>query len=329
MDRRKFLKTIAGSAALSAVQAPFVQAQGAWPAPGRTVKVIVPFPPGAANDALGRLLAQRLQEKFGASAVVENRTGGSGLIGTNAVIQADPDGYTLLASAFNTAVMPMVLKGATFNPEVDLEVVSRTAVAPLVVLQTGTRPQKTISEMLAAAKAKPDEWLFAISALGSAGHLATIDFGRRTGIKFSLVPYRGTTPALTDVISGNVQLLIDPAFALLPTAKDGTRARALGIASKTRSQLAPELPTIGEQGLPGFEFNSWYGIWAPKGTPRDISEKVNGLMQETMRDPAVVSRLTAQLLEPVTESIDASKKFIASEIVRARELLKLVNFQPT
>jgi tripartite-type tricarboxylate transporter receptor subunit TctC len=328
MNRRRFLKTAAGSAAFAAMPAPFVHAQAAWPAPGRTIKVIVPFPPGAANDALGRLLAQRLQEKFGASAVVENRTGGSGLIGTNAVIQADPDGYTLLASAFNTAVMPMILKGATFDPETDLEVIARTAVAPLVVLQTGARPQKTMGEMLAAAKAKPEEWAFAISALGSAGHLATIDLGRRAGIKFPLVPYRGTTPALTDVMSGSVQLLIDPAFALLPTAKDGTRARALGIASKTRSQLAPDVPTVGEQGLPGFEFNSWYGVWAPKGTPRDITDKVNALLLETMRDPAVVSRLTSQLLEPVTESIADSKKFIASEIVRARELLKLVNFQP-
>ena len=329
MNRRAFLKTAAGVAALGMAQAPAVHAQGAWPVPGRTVKVIVPWPPGAANDALGRLLAQKLQDKFGASTVVENRTGGAGLIGTNAVIQAEPDGYTLLASAFNTAVMPMVIKGATFNPEVDLEVMARTAVAPLVCVMTGARPQKDLAGMLAAAKEKPQEWLFAISSLGSAGHLATIDFARRTGIKFDLVPYRGTTPALTDIMSGNVQLLFDPAFALLPAASDPTRARALGIASKTRSRLAPELATIGEQGLPGFEFNSWYGVWAPKGTPREITEKVNGLMQETMRDPAVMSRLTTQLLEPVAESIEDSKKFIASEITRARDLLKLVNFQPS
>ena len=329
MDRRTLLKTAAGAAAFGVMQAPAVHAQGAWPVPGRTVKVIVPWPPGAANDALGRLLAQKLQEKFGASTVVENRTGGSGLVGTNAVIQAEPDGYTLLASAFNTAVMPMVIKGATFDPEVDLEVMARTAVAPLVCVMTGSRPQKDLGEMLAAAKAKPQEWLFAISSLGSAGHLATIDFTRQTGIKFDLVPYRGTTPALTDIMGGNVQLLFDPAFALLPAAKDPTRARALGIASKTRSPLAPDLATIGEQGLPGFEFNSWYGVWAPKGTPREISQKVNGLIQETMRDPAVVARLTTQLLEPVAESIDNSKTFIASEIIRARDLLKLVNFQPS
>jgi tripartite-type tricarboxylate transporter receptor subunit TctC len=329
MHRRTLLKAAAGAAVLGVIKAPAVHAQGTWPQPGRTVKVIVPWPAGAANDALGRLLAQKLQERFGASTVVENRTGGAGLIGTNAVIQAEPDGYTLLASAFNTAVMPLVIKGATFDPQVDLEVMARTAVAPLVCVMSASRPQKTIGEMLAAAKANPREWLFAISSLGSAGHLATIEFARRTGVAFDLVPYRGTAPALTDIMGGNVQLLIDPAFALLPAARDGTRARALAIASTARSRLAPDLPTMSESGLPGFAFNSWYGIWAPKGTPREISEKVNALIQETMRDPAVVEKLTTTLLEPVAESIDESKKFIASEITRATELLKLVNFQPS
>ena len=329
MRRRTLLKAAAGAAMLGVLKAPAVHAQATWPLPGRTVKVIVPWPPGAANDALGRLLAQKLQEKFGATTVVENRTGGSGLIGTNAVINAEPDGYTLLASAFNTAVMPMVIKGATFDPEVDLEAMARTAIAPLVCVMTGSRPQASLAEMIAAAKTNPRDWLFGISSLGSAGHLATIEFARRTGVAFDLVPYRGTAPALTDLMGGNIQLLIDPAFALLPATSDLKRARALAIASKKRSQLAPDLPTMAEQGVPDFEFSSWYGIWAPKGTPRAISEKVNGLIQETMRDPAVVAKLTTTLLEPVAESIDASKTFIASEIARARELLRLVNFEPT
>jgi tripartite-type tricarboxylate transporter receptor subunit TctC len=306
-----------------------VQAQGAWPASGRTIKVIVPWPPGAANDALGRLLAQKLQEKFGASTVVENRTGGSGLIGTNAVIQAEPDGYTLLASAFNTAVMPLVLKSADFNPESDLEVLARTAVAPLVCVVSGSRPEKTLSEVIAAAKAEPKKWNFAISSLGSAGHLATIEFIRRTGVNIDMVPYRGTQPALTDLMGGSVQLLIDPSFALLPAAEDPTKVRALGIATKQRSMLAPNVPTMTEAGLPGFEFNSWYGVWAPKGLPADIAAKVNALLQETMRDPAIVKRLTATLIEPVAESVDDTKKFIRSEIVRATDLLKSVNFQPS
>lgn len=323
MQRRTLL---AGGLGLLAAGAARAQAE-AWPQPGRTVRVIVPWPPGAANDALGRLFAQRLQEQLGATAVVENRTGGAGLIGTNAVLQAAPDGYTLLASAFNTAVMPLVLKGATFDPEKDLELCARTAEAPLVLVMSGSRPEKTLAEVLAAARAKPADWTFAISSLGSAGHLATIDLLRRTGVQIEMAPYRGTQPALTDLMGGSVQLLIDPSFALLPATRDG-RVRALGIATRARSTLAPDLPTMAEAGVPGFEFQSWYGIWAPKGTPVAIQEKINALMNATMRDPEIASRLSNQLLEPVIETIPAARAFVAAEIVRARELLKLVNFEP-
>jgi tripartite-type tricarboxylate transporter receptor subunit TctC len=319
-------RTLAASAL--ALAAPAVHAQGAaWPQPGRTIRVIVPWPPGAANDALGRLLAARLTEKLGATAVVENRTGGAGLVGTTAVLQAAPDGYTLLASAFNTAVMPMVLKGATFDPERDLEVCARTARAPLVMVMTGARPQTTLAEVLAAAKANPRDWTFAVSSLGAAGHLATIDLIRRTGVAIEMAPYRGTQPALTDLMGGNIHLLIDPSFALLPATRDG-RVRALGIATAARSPLAPDLPTMAEAGVPGYEFQSWYSIWAPKGTPSEIQQRINALMNDTMREPEVSERLKNQLLEPVTESIDDAKRFIASEILRARELLRLVNFEP-
>jgi tripartite-type tricarboxylate transporter receptor subunit TctC len=323
-------KNLLGAIALTLalVTARPVFAQTEWPQHGHTIRIIVPWPPGAANDALGRLVAERLQSKLGATAIVENRTGASGLIGTQAVISAAPDGYTLLASAFNTAVMPMVLKGANFDPEVDLEVVARTAVAPLVLVQTTARPQKTLSDVISAAKVSPRDWLFAVSANGSAGHLATIAFIKRTGIPLDMVPYRGTAPALTDVMGGTVQLLMDTSFALLPPALDGTHVRPLAIAKRERSRLAPDVPTFAEAGLPGFEFNSWYGIWAPKGTPRAIQEKINALVQEMMRDPAVVAKLTAGWLEPVAESIDDSKRFIASEIVRSRELLREVNFKP-
>jgi tripartite-type tricarboxylate transporter receptor subunit TctC len=326
MRRRTFIKG-AGAAVAGLIARPAI-AQGAWPQPGRTIRVIVPWPPGAANDALGRLLAQRLQDKLGATTVVENRVGGAGLIGTSAVIQAAPDGYTLLASAFNTAVMPQVLKGATFDPETDLEVIARTARAPLVLIMTAARPEKTLAEVVAAAKANPKDWAIAISSLGSAGHLATIEFNRRTGADLQMVPYRGTTPALTDIMGGSVQLLIDPSFALLPAAR-GDKARALGIATAQRSPLAPEVPTMTEAGLPGFTFESWYGVWAPKGTPLEIRERIHGLLQDTMRDTEIAERLKNQVLEPVTESTDATRKFIASEIVRARDLLRSVNFQPS
>ena len=324
MNRRDVMK--AAAAGIGMLAAPSVQAQGAWPQ-GRPIRVICPWPPGAANDALARLFAQQLQDKIGATAVVENRTGGAGLVGTNAVLQAAPDGFTLLASAFNTAVMPLVLKGANFDPQRDLEVMARTARAPLVMVISGTRPQRTVTEVVAAAKANPRDWSIAISSLGSAGHLATIEFNRRTGANLDMVSYRGTQPALTDLMGGSAQLLIDPSFALLPATGDG-RIRALGIAAAQRSALAPDVPTMAEAGLPGFEFQSWYGLWAPKGTPAEICQRVNALMQEAMREPAIVQRLTTQVLEPVTESIEETKRFIATEITRAGELLRSVNYEP-
>jgi tripartite-type tricarboxylate transporter receptor subunit TctC len=326
MKRRDFLKASGaiGAAMMSGIE---VSAQAAWPQSGRTIKVIVPWPPGAANDALGRLVSQRLQETMGATSIVENRVGGAGLVGTNAVIQAEPDGYTFLASAFNTAVMPKVLKAATFDPEVDLEAVARTAVAPLVLVMSDKRPETTLADLIKSAKANPNDFSFAISSLGSAGHLATVEFLRRTGLNINLVPYRGTAPALQDIMNGAVQLLIDPSFALLPAAEGG-KVKALGIASKTRSVLAPNVPTISEGGVADFVFNSWYGVWAPKGTPRDIQEKVNAMVQATMRDPEISARLRKTLIEPISESIADTRAFIKSEVVRSGDLLKAIKFEP-
>ena len=166
-----------------------------------------------------------------------------------------------------------------------------------------------------------------VAARGAAGHLATIEFTRRTGVEFTITSYRGTAPALTDVIGGHTQLLIDASFALLPTARDG-KVRAVGLAAPERSPLAPEIPTLGEAGLPGFVFQSWYGLWAPKGTPREICERVNAIMREMVADPEVIKRLQNSLLEPVSETIDEMRAFIAAEVPRQVALLRSVNFQP-
>lgn len=234
------------------------------------------------------------------------------------------------ATAFrslNTVVMHLVTPNLPFDPTSDLDVVARTGIAPLVMVMTPGRPQTTVAEVIGAAKAKPAEWTFAITSVGSAGHLATIEFNRRSGAHIEMAPYRGTQPALTDIIAGNVQLLIDPAFALLPAARAG-RAKALGIASARRSQLAPELPTMSESGLGDFVFNSWYGIWAPKGTSAEIKGRVNTLMADAMREAETRQWLTSRLVEPVTESAEEARAFMISEEKRARELLASVNFKP-
>jgi tripartite-type tricarboxylate transporter receptor subunit TctC len=319
MKRRMFLAGTAATLAAPAI------AQAAWPN-GQPVRIIVPYPPGAANDAMGRLAGQKLQEKFGATVVVENRAGGSASIGTTAVLNAAADGYTLLASAFNHIIMNHAVKGVTFDPQTDFETIGRTARAPLLMVMAPKMPQKDVAEVVAAAKAAPNEWTFALPALGAPSHLATVDFMSRTGVTIATTPYRGTAPALTDVIGGHVQLLIDASFALLPAAREG-RVKALGITTKDRSALAPELPTLAEQGLAGYDFQSWYGLWAPKGTPREICQRINTLMRETMRDPAIAQRLSATLLEPVVETIEESKTFIAAEVPKHVALLKKAGFE--
>jgi tripartite-type tricarboxylate transporter receptor subunit TctC len=321
MKRRTFLLSAA-----AALAAPTVHAEAAWPK-GQPVRVIIPYPAGAANDAMGRLAAQRIQDKLGATCVVENRAGGSASIGTNAVLNAAPDGYTLLASAFNHIIMNHAVKGVSFNPQTDFETIGRTARAPLLMVMSPKMPQKTLAEVIAAAKEKPNEWTFAIPALGAPSHLATVDFMNRTGVKVATSPYRGTAPALTDVMGGHVQLLIDASFALLPAAKEG-RVKALGITTKERSPLAPDFSTLAEQGLAGYDFQSWYGLWAPKGTPRAICETINTLMRETMREPEIVKRLNSSLLEPVVETIEESKAFIAAEVPKHVALLKSAGFEP-
>jgi tripartite-type tricarboxylate transporter receptor subunit TctC len=320
MKRRKFLL-----GATASLAAPAARAQPAWPN-GQPVRVIIPYPPGAANDAMGRLAAQKLQDKFGATVVVDNRAGGSAVIGTTAVFNAAPDGYTLLASAFNHIIMNHAVKGVTFDPQTDFEVIGRTARAPLLMVMSPKMPQKSVADVISAAKAAPNDWTFALPALGAPSHLATVDFMNRTGVNIATTPYRGTAPALTDVMGGHVQLLIDASFALLPAAKEG-RVKALGITTKERSALAPDIPTIAEQGLAGYDFQSWYGLWAPKGTPREICEKVNALMRETMRDPEIVKRLNTSLLEPVIETIDETKAFIAAEVPKHVALLKKAGFE--
>jgi tripartite-type tricarboxylate transporter receptor subunit TctC len=320
MKRRTFLLSAAATLA-----APAIRAQAAWPM-GQPIRVIVPYPAGAANDAMGRLAAQRLQDKFGATVVVENRAGGSASIGTTAVLNAAPDGYTILASAFNHIIMNHAVKGVSFDPQADFETIGRTARAPLLMVMSPKMPQKTVAEVIAAAKAAPNDWTFALPALGAPSHLATVDFMSRTGVNIATTPYRGTAPALTDVVGGHVQLLIDASFALLPAAKEG-RVKALGITTKDRSPLAPEFPTLAEQGLAGYDFQSWYGLWAPKGTPREICQRINALMRETMQEPAIVQRLNASLLEPVTETSEETKAYIAAEVPKHVALLKKAGFE--
>lgn len=326
IQRRAVLGAVAATAASGLLKAPSVWGQDSWPR-ARPIRVICPFAPGAATDAMARLAAQKIGEKLGANCVVENRAGGSGVPGTMAVLQAPADGYTFLASSLTHTMLKYVLAGVPFDPITDFQPVARTARGPLMMVSTPKRPEKTIQEIVASAKESPKDWTFAISSMGAPGHLATIDFNRRTGANIEGTSYRGTSPALIDVAAGNAQVMIDATFALLNASRSG-QVRPIGITTRERSPLAPEVPTMIEQGLADFEFYSWYGVWAPKGTPMDICEKVNKALTESLRDADSVERLKSLVVEPNYQTIPEMSAFIEQEQRRNVELLRVANFKP-
>ena len=305
----------------------FAQTTGAFPERDKRLLIVVPFAAGGGVDAAARLLGEQLRKQLGMTVVVENKAGASGTIGGKFVQMSTSDGYTLLFSAATHVLAKQVLSKPPYDPQTDFAPVARTGTAPLMLVMSPSKPQKGLDEIVSALKKEPGKWTAGIPASGAPSHLATLKLARQAQVNFTVVPYKGTQPALMDVAGGHTDLLLDSMIALQQMART-SKVKGVAVSSAKRSSLAPDLPTFRESGLSDFVFESWYGVWAPKGTSAEICGRINALMQETMREPAMVQRMTSQVLEPVTESIEDSKRFIASEITRAGELLKLVNYQP-
>jgi tripartite-type tricarboxylate transporter receptor subunit TctC len=296
--------------------------------PSRTIRVVVPYPAGGPADIMGRLAAQKLQEKLGVTVVVENRSGASGTIGAETVRQSAPDGYTLLAAPSVFVLARQVVKAAPYDPVNDFTPIARYGEGPLLVLANPSAVQgRTIAEALPAIREKPEEFRFGLSALGAANHLAVLEFNRLAGLDLQIIPYRGSAPALTDLLSGQVQLMIDPIIAALPLVQSG-KLRALAVTSARRSSAIPELPTAAESGLPGLEISSWYGLWGPKELPKEIVARVNDALSQAMREPAVIERLTALGFEPVSGTAAEFAHFIHADVARNSALLRAINYQP-
>ena len=319
--RRRHLIGSAGSLVLA--RPGLAQTGGAT----RPIRLVVPFAPGGGVDAVARTVAQRLQDRFGISVVVENRAGGSGTIGGQAVQQAAPDGTTLLLSAATHVMARQVLRRAPYDPLTDFTPIAQVGQAPLLLVMSPNRPATNITDIVADARQSPDRWTFAVAALGAPGHLATILFMKLAGLDLVVAPYRGTAPALTDVAAGNVQLLLDPILALLPLVQSGG-VKGMAITSRNRSALARQVPTSAEAGMPGLEFASWYGVWGPKGMPAEVAARLEEMLGEVMRDPAMVERSASLGLEPVYAGQAEFARLIAAEVARNTELLRSVNFQP-
>jgi tripartite-type tricarboxylate transporter receptor subunit TctC len=300
-------------------------AQGAWP--NRPVRIIVPFTPAGATDGMARVTAGKLQEKLGQPFVVENRPGANGAVGGQFVAGAAPDGYTFCFSASIQILARLVMRNPGYDPVADLAPVVRVGQGPLLMVQNPQRPQQTLSETLAAVRASPRDWSFAVSSLGAAGHLATIEFTRQAGVELTHVPYRGTAPALTDVVAGNVQLMFDPILATLPQVR-ANRVRGLCITAARRSAAAPEIPTAEEAGMPGLDIQSWWALWGPKGLPPEITARIGEMLRTGMFEADVTQRVATLGIEPLAEVGPDFAAFIRRDFERSEQLLRIANFQP-
>jgi tripartite-type tricarboxylate transporter receptor subunit TctC len=302
------------------LHAPHVSAaEAAYPT--KPVRLIVPYAPGGGVDGVGRLMAQDIAPRIGQQIVIDNRGGGGGIIGMDIAAHSAPDGYTLLVGSVGVASMPGLHKKLPFDPIRDF--------APITIAVTGTYllavnlalPADSVKELIALARASPGKLNFGSSGAGSTIHLAGEMLKSMAKINIVHIPYKSAGLAMTDLIGGHIQMLFAPVLVLQPMAKAG-KIRALGVTSPRRSALAPDLPTIAEAGVPGFEVSGWYGLLAPAATPRAIVDRIYAEAKKGLESDAMIERLKNQGLEPLGLSPEQSSKFLREDIARWSRVMR-------
>ncbi len=296
-----------------------------WPT--RPVKLMVGVPPGGPTDTVARAVAPDLSEALGQPVVVENRAGASAVIATDAVAKAAPDGYTLAFIYITHATNPTLKANLPYDTLRDFAAVSMVGWQSMVLLAHPSFPAKTVQEVITLAKAQPGKIDYAASDSGSAPHLAGELFKMMAGIDLTPVPYKGTAPALTDLIAGHVPLMFVSNVSALPYVKSG-KLRALAVTGRTRAEVAPEVPTVAESGLAGYEVYGWYGIAAPARTPRRVIDRLHAEVAKIARDPKMKARLAGQGLELVGNTPEEFDAFIRAEVAKWATVLKRAGLQP-
>ena len=288
--------------------------------PSKPVRLIVPFPPGGSNDVVGRMIAAQLATRLDKPVIVENQGGAGGLIGAEMAARAQPDGYTLLlisvAFAFNPAIYKLPYDPATaFTP------VAMLGAGPVVIAVTSKLPVSSVKELIALAKEKPGELNYATAGIGSFQHLASELFKLQAGVDIVHIPFKGGGPAMMDVIAGNTQITIGSLIQMLPQIKAG-KLKALGVGSANRVAALPDLPTISEAGVPGYEVTNWWGIVVPAGTPRSVIDRLNKDLTAIVASPETKQRFETEGSEPLSMSVDEAGRFIAAETVKWARVVK-------
>jgi tripartite-type tricarboxylate transporter receptor subunit TctC len=266
--------------------------------PTKPIKIVVPFTPGGFNDTLGRTIANHLQAVWGQTVVVDNKPGGNTTIGTDAVAKAAPDGYTLLIIGFPFPVTPLLMKDVPYDVLKDFTPIIIAAGTPNLLVVNPSVPAKSVRELIAIAKAQPGSINYASTGSGTSNHISMELFKLMTGTNITHVPYKGSGPAVTDLLGGQVQVMFDNVPNVLQHVKAG-KLRALGVTGLKRSPLAPDIPTVDESGVPGFEVSVFFGLAAPAGTPREIVDKLNAEVTKMLALPDVKQRFLAQGVETV------------------------------
>ena len=314
-------QALAAAAALASSPA---FAQAAYPT--RPVKFIVPFPAGGPVDVTARAMAQKLGELWGHNGIVDNRAGAGGIVGAEIAAKQPADGYNLFVCAIHHSVLPALKPNLSYNIEKDFVPVSFGAMFPVILVAHPSLPAKNVAELIALAKRDPGKIAFGSSGNGGGTHLAGELFNMQAGTQLQHIPYKGSAPAMTDLLGGQVQLMFADAPTALPQIRAG-KVRALGVASAQRSALLPELPTIAEGGVPGYEAYSWAALVAPAGTPKDIVAKISTDLQRVMTQPDVKQRLFDAGAEAMPTSPEKLAQMLRSEIEKWAKVVKAANIK--
>ena len=290
--------------------------------PAKPVRIVVGFTPGGGNDVISRLVATKLTAAFGRQFVVENRPGAGGMIGAELVAKAPPDGYTLfLAGVATHGINPNLQKNVPYDPVRDFDPVCLMASAPALLAVHPSLPARTVKQFIALAKARPGEINYASSGHGSSSQLAAELFNSMTGTKLQHVPYKGIGAASTDLLSGQVQVMFNAAASLLVHTRTG-RMRALGVGSLQRIPAIPDIPTLSEAGVPGYQAGSWYGFVAPAGTPRAIVDRLSRETAAAVKSPDISSKLTAEANLVIGSSPEEFSAHIKGELARIGKVIR-------
>ncbi len=289
--------------------------------PNKQIRLVIPYPPGGPTDLTARVVAADMSATLGQSVVADNRPGASGMIGAEMVARAEPDGYTILANASLHVINPFVYPDMRFDALKDFTPITQLAAVPLVLVVPTSLPITSVKELVEYGRKNPGKLNFGSSGNASAQQLAGESFKMAAGIEMQHVPYKGSAPALADLVGGQIQLMFDSMPSAMPFIKAG-KLRAIAVTTLSRAQALPELPTIAESGYPGFDIATWYGYWAPKGTPSAIVEKLAAAASQALKKQSVIEQYAGMGAEPVGSTPAEFTKYNQTEMVKWEEIVR-------